>query len=88
MPLYNYRCNKCEKTETKMNSISNHKEGPMCCDEQMGQIIEAPMVQAIILGGGSCPGYQCPITNEYVTSRKRRKEIMKENRVVEAGDGA
>lgn len=46
------------------------------------------MIQAQILGGGDCPGYQCPITNEFVTSRRRRREIMKENHVVESGDGA
>lgn len=48
--------------------------------------IEAPQVQAQILGGGSYPGYRCPITGEFVTSRKRRRDIMAEHNVIEAGD--
>ncbi len=85
MPLYSYQCKQCGEKSTKVNSIDNHKEGPGCCGEMMSQVIEATMVNAMILGGGSYPGYKCSVTGEYVTSRKRRTDIMKEHNLVECG---
>lgn len=88
MPLYTYKCLICNSEQDAVRRIADRKKGPECCDNIMKQKIIAPMIQAQILGGGDCPGYQCPITNEFVTSRRRRREIMKENHVVESGDGA
>ncbi len=85
MPIYQYKCLQCDKLENKVNTMDNHLVGPECCNTVMQQIIEAPMVNPIILGGGTYQGYKCPVTNEYVTSRKRRNEIMKENNLVPVG---
>jgi len=52
----------------------------------MKQRITPAMVQAQILGGGKCPGYQCVVTNEFVTSGKRRREIFAQHNLVERGD--
>jgi hypothetical protein len=41
---------------------------------------------ANVLGGGSFLGYKCPVSGEWVTSRKQRKEIMARHGVIEAGD--
>jgi len=38
------------------------------------------------MGGGDFPGYQCPVTEEFVTSRRKRKYIMDSNNLVEVGD--
>lgn len=83
MPLYTYKCPKCDKTTDHVNSIANRKNGPECC-EPMELKIMPTMVQDP-LGGGANPGYDCPVTGEHVTSRKRRREIMRENNLVETG---
>ena len=41
---------------------------------------------ANVLGGGSMQGYKCPVSGEWVTSRRQRKEIMARHGLVEAGD--
>lgn len=86
MPLYTYQCAQCGRVEDAMRRMSDRANGPACCGETMPQKIVAPMVQAQILGGGSCPGYKCVVTGEYVTSRKRRREIMAQHNLIEKGD--
>lgn len=86
MPLYTYRCSKCQKTQDAIRSISDRKNGPICCNTQTKQILTPTMIDPILLGAGTYQGYQCPITDEYVTSRKQRKEIMKRHDLVEMGD--
>jgi len=85
MPTYLYECSKCHAEQEAIRKIADRKQGPQCylCKADTKQIIIAPMVNPIILGGGSYPGYQCPMTDKYVTSRKDRREIMKQNQVVE-----
>lgn len=40
----------------------------------------------VVLGGGSMPGYLCPVTDRFVTSRRERRNIMAEHGLIEAGD--
>lgn len=86
MPTYSYKCQECGSEKDAIRRIADRKNGPDCCGQTMKQVIVAPMIQAQILGGGDCPGYVCPVTQEFVTSRKRRREIMKENGCHESGD--
>ena len=82
MPLYTYECKTCKSQTDAFRSIEDRKEGPECCGEPMGKKIVPTMIQPII-GGGNFPGYKCPVTGEFVTSRKRRKQIMSENGLIE-----
>lgn len=83
MPLYTYHCDLCGKTEDAYRSMSERDNGPEC-HGKMRKIIVPTMIGAI-LGVASNPGYSCPVTGEFVTSTKRRKEIMKEHNLVEKG---
>ena len=83
MPTYTYKCEVCEKTTDAIRKIADRANGPEC-HGVMRQMIIPPMI-APVLGGGDMPGYQCPITDQFVTSRKQRKEIMKEHNLEERG---
>jgi hypothetical protein len=82
-PLYTYKCPECEKVEDAYRSINDRNNGPEC-HGQMQKIIIPTAIQPV-LGGGNMPGYQCSVTGEFVTSRKRRKEIMREHNLYEKG---
>ena len=85
MPLYTYRC-ECGHEQDGYNPVSNRHLSPSCetCGKKTKLAI-VPVQIAPVLGGGSFDGYKCPITDEYVTSRKRRREIIKENNLIEKG---
>lgn len=84
--IYDYRCNTCLEITTASRRIEDRKNTPECshCGGATHQIIAAAHI-APILGGGDFPGYNCPETGEYVTSRKRRRDILRENNLQEAG---
>lgn len=84
MPRYAYRC-PCGLVAHEFNTIAERDSGPRCCGTVMTRVIEAPQIQAQILGGGALPGYECPVTGRYVTSRRERRNIMAEHGLVEAG---
>ena len=83
MPYYSYRCASCGKTEDAYRSIAERNDGPRC-HGKMNLVIVPPMLQPI-LGAGSNPGYKCVVTGEWVDSRRKRREIMKEHNLVEKG---
>jgi len=90
MPLYEYRCPNCSKTQTAIRKINERLDSPECqdCKVSTKQILSKsslPQVDPIILGGGTYQGYKCPVTDEYVTSKRTRREIMKEHDLVEKG---
>lgn len=82
MPLYTYVCPACGEVRDEFNSIAARHKGPDCC-EPMQMKIMPTQIQAQILGA-SMGGYQCPVSGEYVTSRVKRREIMKRHDLVEA----
>ena len=84
MPIYTYGCDKCERVTDAYRPMAEREQGPECCGQPMKQRIVPPMI-APILGGGSMPGYKCPVTDTFVTSRKQRREIMAEHNLIEKG---
>ena len=83
MPTYTYRCETCGKVEDARRSMADRDNGPEC-HGKMRKIITPTMVQPV-MGGYANPGYQCPVTGEFVSSKRRRKEIMAEHNLVEKG---
>ena len=80
MPIYEYKCAKCGKIEDKFNPMAEHKNGPICCDEQMKQHFSSYYVIGDIepyvdenIGDG----------HTVVKSRKHREKLMKEHGVYE-----
>lgn len=83
MPVYVYKCDKCESRKDHYNRIADMEEkAPRCCGQRMGIEIQAPMMATV----DNMPAYECPVTGQYVTSRKQRNEIMRRHDLVEAGD--
>ena len=83
MPLYTYQC-RGGHTVDAYRSILERDNCPNCpqCKHVMKKIIVPPAIGRI-LGVASNPGYKCPVTGEFVTSSRRRKEIMQEHNLVE-----
>ena len=82
--LYDYRCKHCgTERDDVYNSIdTRHTNAPVCCYAPMEIVIKtAPygFVDRDIR-------YRCPVTNEGVTSRKQRNEIMARESLIDAND--
>jgi hypothetical protein len=84
MPLYTYQC-KCGKTQDSYKSIADRKNCPTCECGGETKLIIVPTQIAPVIGGGDFPGYKCPVTDTFVSSRKQRREIMKKHDLVEKG---
>ena len=83
MPLYVYECQSCGRLEEAYRTVDDRDIPPDCHGPMKRKIV--PTMIAPVLGGGNFPGYKCPITDEFVTSRKRRREIIAENNIIEKG---
>lgn len=81
--LYDYLCRKCGHETEAFNSIAQrHTHAPQCCGEGMDIIIkQAPygFVDREVF-------YKCPVTNQGVTSRRQRNEIMAREGLMDAND--
>jgi putative FmdB family regulatory protein len=87
LPLYTYACPKCGTETTEFNTVANRAVGPMCCGSVTEKTLSAANL-GVVLGGGSFQGYKCPVTDQWVTSRKQRRNIMAEHNLIEAGDSS
>jgi len=86
MPIYSYKCSICGNITDQYNTIDGRKNGPNCnCGGNTSLTIQPTQI-APILGGGDFPGYQCPVTDKFITSRRERRNIMAEHNLVEVGD--
>jgi len=79
--IYDYACKSCGSETERVNKIDDrHTNAPVCCGEHMPIVIKkAPMgyVDRPIY-------YRCPVTNEGVTSKSQRREIMAREGLVSA----
>lgn len=83
MPLYTYQCEKGHIAEAWRN-ISEREDGPECeCGLCMRMIITPVRINAAFLGSSRNEGYRCPVTQEWVDTKKRRMEIMTEHNLRE-----
>ena len=90
MPLYSYKCKKCNTEETKINSMANHESGaPVCCESKMVQTITANTMGMKPVNVGVFENYQCKATGAFITNPKERKYNEDKNGLVlhEAGMG-
>ena len=87
MPLYTYKCEICDKLQDSYNTIARrHIDTPMCeCGRETKLSIQPTQIQPV-MGGSAFPGYMCPVTDTYVTSRRKRRYIMDSNNLIEVGD--
>ncbi len=83
MPTYVYKCPDGHVTE-KVLALADHVRTIPCetCNKVARQVLTAP--KGIYID--SMPNYKCPVTDQIVTTRHQRNEIMKQNEMVEVGD--
>lgn len=85
MPVYDYKCIECGASKDAFRSIADRENAPECdCGGKMQKMI-TPTQVGLVMGGYAMPGYKCPVSGEYVTSRKQRREIMARHNLVERG---
>lgn len=80
MPVYEYVCKTCGKKAEKFNRVADHKNGPICCDVVMRQILSVPFIH-----GDFQPYVDHNLTEKpiVVKSKQHRKALMKEHNVTE-----
>lgn len=84
MPLYDYKCPEGHKFTAfaKVAEYQSLKQCPECAQDSERYIAGAPAVL------GDYPGYNCPITGDWVEGRKAHEANLKKHgcRVLESGE--
>lgn len=67
-------------------AMADYNKAPPCpdCGGEMFNVITGGQGFTRVMGAADNPGYKCVVTGEYVTSKRRRREIMAEHSLVEA----
>lgn len=78
MPLYDFTCEKCQKTEEFFMKIADYKR-PICCEQEMKRIYSYSVVKDLEPYLDENLG----VEPTYVKSKKHRKELMRERGVQE-----
>lgn len=83
MPIYTYECEKGHRKEG-WSSISERENAPPCdCGLPMRMVITPVRVNGQFLGSAANPGYMCPVTQQWVDTKKKRLNIMAEHNLRE-----
>lgn len=83
--IYEYRCTECSHISTYNRRMAERND-PASCEECGGatrRVITGGQGFTNVYGGGDFPGYMCPVTDQWVDSRRKRKEIMKRHNLGE-----
>ena len=80
--LYEYECKKCGKELEAIRPIAMHDQGPECCGQMSKQVIRTAPYGFV----DNMEEYRCPVTNQGVTSRRQRNDIMDRNYLIDAND--
>jgi putative FmdB family regulatory protein len=85
MPIYVYECAEGHRKE-EIRKISERENAPQCdCGHSMRMVITPVNINGAFLGSAKNPGYKCPITEQWVSSKKQRRNIMAQHNVIECG---
>ena len=84
MPLYLYKCPTCSRKRDILKRIADLDRAEHClhCGFAMNRQLAAPMVR------GDYPGYNCPITGNWIEGRRAHEDNLKRHgcRVLEPGE--
>lgn len=84
MPIYAYKCPSCVAAQDVLKRIKDLDLPEACgsCGAVMDRLVVAPAVR------GDYPGYNCPITGDWIEGRKAHAENLKKHgcRVYEPGE--
>lgn len=86
--LYEYKCPSCHTSVTVNRPVANYDDPLECpeCMKPMKRRITGGLGFTPVMGGADMPGYKCPVTDQWVDSKKKRREIMAKHDLVERGD--
>lgn len=79
MPLYEYRCEECDKNWDSMNSIKNMYKEHCDCGELATIVINPTKTPPVVYN------YYSEALGAHITSPSQKKRIMKERGVEESG---
>jgi len=83
MPIYTYKCPGCQRQFDHFCKIAEMRQQEPCeCGRLADKILVPAMAQPDL------PGYECPITGEWIDGRRAHKENLKKRgcRVLEPGE--
>lgn len=85
--IYSYRCNHCDYVQDARRSMAERHNAPACdvCGGDMRHIITPVEFKAAFLGSVNNPGYMCPVTEQYVSTNRQRRNIIAEHGLIEKG---
>lgn len=88
MPEYRFRCEEHRQQVVDIilsyNQHGDKRKHPKCpeCEATMRQVITAPAMIAV----DNMPAYKCIATNQVISNRKQRQEVMARNDLIDAND--
>jgi len=80
MPIYAIRCGKCNRGDEVYRPFANYDDLPECCGERMHREVCPPMVM------GDIQPYRSMVNGEWITSRSRHREHLKDHNCIEVGN--
>ena len=84
--IYTYQCNSCTHTQDAKRSMDDRNNAPACeeCGLDMRKII-TPVASERVIGACDNPGYVSPMSGEWISSKRQRRNEMDKYDVVERG---
>lgn len=81
--LYDYQCKTCGLETEEFNRIDErNSNAPLCCGQRMEIVIKSAPYGYV----DRKIDYICPVTNQHVSSKRQRREIMAKEGLVSAHD--
>ena len=86
--IYTYRCTDCQFVFEATRSMDDRHKPIQCpeCAAEAKLKVTGGVGFTNVMGGSDMPGYQCPVTDQWVDSKKKRQRIMDEHNLIEKGD--
>ena len=82
MPIYEYRCQKCDKLSSEYRSVDLRNLAPVCsCGGETAKVISAPSMVIPDIAPYNVPG-----TSKVITSRSQHREYLRSNGLIEVGN--
>lgn len=84
--IYQYKCVDCDYITDSSRAMEDRNLPCECyqCGGDTKHHITGGQGFARVMGGADMPGYHCPVTDQFVDSTKKRREIMASHDLVEA----
>ena len=80
--IYSYSCPDCDKITTASRPMANRRD-PLKCECGGDTRLKITGGTGFTPVYGDMNAYRCPVSDEWVTSRRQRKEIMAKHDIVE-----